>query len=171
MELRHDSTDHIKADITAEQQRRRREIIDDARHHAEQEIARREHQAHKDGTTLLNKQQDSADKLAEHRYHRKRNDINEALRKEKHRVKQRLKEKVWSQLLDECNDKTIIKHLKQRVKTPIEDEALEDYQITTDTTGDTYTVTAANNTKKYQATLSEIVNDVIKTYWDTAIRQ
>lgn len=171
MELRHDSSDHIKADITAEQQRRRRELIDDARNHAEEEIARREHQAHNDGTTLLNNQQDSADKLAEHRYHRKRNKIKEALREEKHRLKQSLKKKVWSQLLDECSDEAILKHLKQRVKTAVDDnESLQDYQITTET-DQTYKAVAANDTKKYQATLSELVDDVINTYWETVIRR
>ena len=168
MELRQDSSDHIKADITAEQQRRRRELIDDARNDAEHEIARREHQAHEDGTVLLNNQKQSADKLAEHRYNRQRNDIKESLREEKQELKDELKRRVWEKLLEECEDDTIIDHLKHRVKQATDDE---DYQMTTTTTGQDYTVTATTNTKKYRASLNDIVEDIITNYWDTAIRK
>lgn len=168
MELVQNSNPHIKQQITSREKRRREETLDEARRNAEKEIARREQQAHSDGTNILEQQKTSADKASKHYYNRKRQQLHDELTTKRRKLREDLEQAAWTQLRSQLTKDAVDKYLKRQVKQAVKhnEDQPETYDITCQGSLDERTAVAKGTVKKYEASLADLVETITDNHWN-----
>lgn len=168
MELVHDASDHIKQQIKRKQVKARRQTRNHAQAKAKKIIATKRNQAEREGRDKKRRLQDRADTVAEHKYHKERNELREQIGEAKSELRTQLKEAVWAKLDNRLTEEGVTAHLSDRLERVLDENAEDKEDFTIKVTGDRLKdrkIVASTDIKTYRVTLEDIVSDKIEAYW------